>query len=57
MILLLGSVISLLYFRRLFAARVERLKNFSRRLPEGDFHLRYQSEGQRDELSRPGRVL
>jgi two-component system, OmpR family, phosphate regulon sensor histidine kinase PhoR len=35
-ILLLGGVISLISFRR-FAARVERLKDFSQRVSEGDF--------------------
>jgi len=48
-LILLGGVVSMAYFRT-FAARVERLKNFSRRLPEGDFRL-LPAERQRDELA------
>jgi two-component system, OmpR family, phosphate regulon sensor histidine kinase PhoR len=48
-VLLLGSVISLIYFR-VFAARVERLKDFSRRVAEGDFRP-LPTERPRDELA------
>ncbi len=48
-ILVLGGLISLVYFR-MFAARVERLKNFSRRVAEGDFRP-LPAERQRDELA------
>jgi two-component system, OmpR family, phosphate regulon sensor histidine kinase PhoR len=48
-ILLLGGVISLIYFR-VFAARVERLKDFSRRVAEGDFRP-LPAERPRDELA------
>jgi two-component system, OmpR family, phosphate regulon sensor histidine kinase PhoR len=48
-ILLLGGVISLISFR-MFAARVERLKDFSRRVAEGDFRPLL-SERPRDELA------
>ncbi len=54
-ILLLGSLNSLKYFR-LFAARVERLKDFSRRLAEGDFRP-LPAEGPRDELADLGSAL
>jgi two-component system, OmpR family, phosphate regulon sensor histidine kinase PhoR len=48
-VLLLGGVISLAYFR-VFAARVERLKDFSRRVAEGDFRP-LPAERPRDELA------
>lgn len=48
-ILALGGVVSLL-FSRVFAARVERLKDFSRRVAAGDFHP-LPAENPRDELS------
>jgi two-component system, OmpR family, phosphate regulon sensor histidine kinase PhoR len=48
-ILLLGGVISLISFR-MFAARVERLKDFSRRVAEGDFRP-LSTERPRDELA------
>jgi two-component system, OmpR family, phosphate regulon sensor histidine kinase PhoR len=48
-VLLLGGVISLAYFR-VFAARVERLKDFSRRVAEGDFRP-LPTERPRDELA------
>lgn len=48
-ILIFGGLISLIYFR-MFAARVERLKNFSRRIAEGDFRS-LPGERQRDELA------
>jgi two-component system, OmpR family, phosphate regulon sensor histidine kinase PhoR len=48
-VLLLGGVISLIYFR-VFAARVERLKDFSRRVAEGDFRP-LPTERPRDELA------
>jgi two-component system, OmpR family, phosphate regulon sensor histidine kinase PhoR len=49
LILVVAAVISLGSFR-MFAARVERLKRFSRRLSEGDFRP-LPAEGPRDELS------
>jgi two-component system phosphate regulon sensor histidine kinase PhoR len=48
-ILLLGGIVSLTYFR-VFAARVERLKDFSRRVAEGDFRP-LPTERPRDELA------
>lgn len=48
-ILLVGGMFSLIYFR-LFAARIERLKNFSRRVAEGDFRP-LPAERPRDELA------
>jgi len=48
-ILLLGGLSSLIYFR-MFSARVERLKSFSRRVAEGDFRP-LPAEGPRDELA------
>jgi two-component system, OmpR family, phosphate regulon sensor histidine kinase PhoR len=48
-ILILGGIISLIYFR-VFAARVERLKDFSRRVAEGDFRP-LPAERPRDELA------
>jgi two-component system phosphate regulon sensor histidine kinase PhoR len=48
-ILVLGGLISLIYFR-MFAARIERLKDFSHRLAEGDFHP-LPVERPRDELA------
>jgi two-component system, OmpR family, phosphate regulon sensor histidine kinase PhoR len=47
--LLLGGLISLIYFQG-FAARVERLKDFSRRVAEGDFRP-LPTERPRDELA------
>ena len=48
-VLLLGGMFSLVYFR-LFASRIERLKDFSRRVAQGD--LRPMSDdGPRDELA------
>ncbi len=49
LILVVGGLSSLIYFR-MFAARVERLKNFSRRVAEGDFRP-LPAEGPRDELA------
>jgi len=49
LILVLGGIISLLYFQRL-AARIERLTAFSRRIAEGDFRP-LAAEGPRDELA------
>jgi len=49
LILVLGGVISLIYFQRL-AARIERLTAFSRRIAEGDFRA-LPAEGPRDELA------
>jgi len=48
-ILALGGAVSLL-FSRVFAARVERLKDFSRRVAEGDFRP-LPAENPRDELA------
>jgi two-component system phosphate regulon sensor histidine kinase PhoR len=48
-VLLMGGIISLTYFR-VFAARVERLKDFSRRVAEGDFRP-LPAERPRDELA------
>jgi len=48
-VLLLGGIISMTYFR-VFAARVERLKDFSRRVAEGDFRP-LPAERPRDELA------
>ncbi|HXQ25338.1 MAG TPA: ATP-binding protein [Candidatus Acidoferrales bacterium] len=48
-ILLLGGLFSLIYFR-LFAARIDRLKDFSRRVAEGDFRP-LPAERPRDELA------
>lgn len=47
--LLLGGAASLVYFR-VFASRVERLKEFSRRVADGDFHP-LPGERPRDELA------
>ena len=49
LILVLGGIISLLYFQRL-AVRIERLTAFSRRIAEGDFRP-LPAEGPRDELA------
>jgi two-component system, OmpR family, phosphate regulon sensor histidine kinase PhoR len=49
LILVLGGIISLLYFQRL-AARIERLTAFSLRIAEGDFRP-LPAEGPRDELA------
>ena len=49
LILVLGGMISLVYFQRL-AARIERLTAFSRRIAEGDFRS-LPAEGPRDELA------
>lgn len=48
-VLLLGGMFSLVYFR-LFAARIERLKDFSRRVAEGDFRP-LPGDGPRDEIA------
>ena len=48
-ILVLGGLVSLIYFR-MSAARIERLKDFSHRLAEGDFRP-LPLERQRDELA------
>jgi two-component system, OmpR family, phosphate regulon sensor histidine kinase PhoR len=48
-VLLLGGMFSLVYFR-LFAARIERLKDFSRRVAEGDFRP-LPDDGPRDEIA------
>jgi two-component system, OmpR family, phosphate regulon sensor histidine kinase PhoR len=53
--LLLGGIISLIYFQ-MFAARVERLKDFSRRVAEGDFRP-LPSERPRDELGELAATL
>jgi two-component system phosphate regulon sensor histidine kinase PhoR len=47
--LLIGAIASF-GFARMFAARIERLKDFSQRIAEGNFHPLL-SEGPRDELS------
>jgi two-component system, OmpR family, phosphate regulon sensor histidine kinase PhoR len=49
LILVLGGVSSLIYFR-MFAARVERLRSFARRVAEGDFRP-LPAERPRDELA------
>ena len=49
LILVFGGLISLIYFR-MFAARVERLKDFSRRVAAGDFSP-LPAERQQDELA------
>ena len=54
-VLLLGGVISLAYFRRL-TARIERLTAFSRRIAEGNFRP-LTTEGPSDELSDLSRAL
>jgi two-component system phosphate regulon sensor histidine kinase PhoR len=54
-ILALGAVASLAFSQR-FAARVERLKDFSRRVAEGDFRP-LPAEQPRDELSELGDAL
>jgi two-component system phosphate regulon sensor histidine kinase PhoR len=48
LILMMGAAVSLFFSRR-FTARVERLKNFSRRIAEGDFRP-LPAENPRDEL-------
>jgi len=48
-VLLLGGMLSLAYFR-MFAARIERLKDFSRRVAEGDFRP-LPDDGPRDEIA------
>ncbi len=48
-VLLLGGMFALAYFR-LFAGRIERLKDFSRRVAEGDFHP-LPDDGPRDEIA------
>jgi two-component system, OmpR family, phosphate regulon sensor histidine kinase PhoR len=48
-VLLLGGMFSLAYFRG-FAARIERLKDFSRRIARGDFRPMH-DEGPRDEVA------
>jgi two-component system, OmpR family, phosphate regulon sensor histidine kinase PhoR len=48
-VLLLGGMFSLAYFR-MFAARIERLKDFSRRVAEGDFRP-LPNDGPRDEIA------
>ena len=55
LILLLGGLISLIYFRRL-AARIQRLTRFSHRIAEGDFRP-LPAEGPRDELADLARAL
>ncbi|HKV06249.1 MAG TPA: ATP-binding protein [Candidatus Acidoferrales bacterium] len=54
-ILLLGGLISLVSFR-LFASRIERLKDFSRRVSQGDFRP-MPAEGPRDELAELAEAL
>jgi two-component system phosphate regulon sensor histidine kinase PhoR len=54
-ILVLGGTVSLL-FSRVFAARVERLKDFSRRVAEGDFRA-LPAENPRDELADLAQAL
>ncbi len=51
-ILLFGIAVSLI-FARIFAARVEHLKDFSQRIAAGDFHS-WMAVGPRDELSDLG---
>jgi two-component system, OmpR family, phosphate regulon sensor histidine kinase PhoR len=48
-VLLLGGMFSLAYFR-MFASRIERLKDFSRRVAEGDFRP-LPDDGPRDEIA------
>ncbi len=48
-VLLLGGMFSLFYFR-MFAARIERLKDFSRRVAQGDFRP-MSDDGPRDEIA------
>jgi two-component system, OmpR family, phosphate regulon sensor histidine kinase PhoR len=55
LILVLGAVISFVYFRS-FAARVDRLKDFSRRLAKGDFRP-LPGERSRDELTELAAAL
>ena len=54
-ILILGGVVSLV-FSRMFAARIERLKDFSHRVAEGDFRLLH-VEHTRDELDELAQTL
>jgi two-component system phosphate regulon sensor histidine kinase PhoR len=54
-ILVLGGTVSLLY-SRVFAARVERLKDFSRRVAQGDFRP-LPAENPRDELADLAQAL
>ena len=54
-ILILGGAISLVYFR-MFAARIERLKDFSHRLAKGDFRA-LPAEPQQDELAQLAAAL
>ena len=54
-ILVLGTMVSL-GFSRMFATRVQRLKNFSRRVAEGDFRPLL-AEEPRDELADLGEAL
>jgi two-component system, OmpR family, phosphate regulon sensor histidine kinase PhoR len=54
-ILVLGTIVSL-GFSQMFATRVQRLKNFSRRVAEGDFRP-LASEDSRDELADLGDAL
>jgi two-component system phosphate regulon sensor histidine kinase PhoR len=54
-ILALGTIVSL-GFSQMFATRVQRLKNFSRRVAEGDFRP-LPSEDSRDELADLGDAL
>jgi two-component system, OmpR family, phosphate regulon sensor histidine kinase PhoR len=53
--LLVGSGVSLIFFQ-MFAARVERLKDFSRRVAEGDFRA-LPAERPRDELAELAAAL
>ena len=48
-VLLLGGMFSLAYFR-IFAARIERLKDFSQRIAQGDFRP-LSDQGPRDEIA------
>jgi two-component system, OmpR family, phosphate regulon sensor histidine kinase PhoR len=52
----LAGVLASLLFSRMLAARVERLKDFSRRVAEGDFRP-LQPESARDEIAELGSVL
>jgi two-component system, OmpR family, phosphate regulon sensor histidine kinase PhoR len=54
-VLLLGGMFSLAYFR-MFASRIERLKDFSRRVAEGDFRP-LPDDGPRDEIADLSRAL
>lgn len=54
--ILLAGIIASLLFSRMLAVRVERLKDFSRRVAEGDFRL-LPPESSRDEIAELGSAL